>query len=370
MSKLNAFNAQGNFHPKLFYANEYELIPSIFEMTYSSDDSIDINALSIEEIQNIFRIDNPNDIWTTCFDSNESTSSTPSDDGENDEEVYRLGEWLKTSFCVNDSYFKRFWDISKNSIALYHNGDLEEAKRLVADIKGKLPKCKEKPKAAQVGLIAFDNGYYTINSKIKKTEINLDENYNDDFKQVYEDTLKFLESRDSGLVILRGTRGTGKTSLIRHLCSSFPAKYRIVTNAVASHLAEPEFMSFLLSNKDSIFILEDCEQILMSRTENTFGGAITNILNMSDGLMSDIFNIKFICTFNADISKIDSALLRKGRCYANYEFKPLDKDKVKHLSDKYNLGIKEYKDMTLAEIYNYESTDYDTSDKPKKKIGF
>ena len=64
---------------------------------------------------------------------------------------------------------------------------------------------------------------------------------------------------------------------------------------------------------------------------------------MSDGLMSDIFNIKFICTFNADISKIDSALLRKGRCYANYTFKALDKDKVKHLSDKYNLGIKETK---------------------------
>ena len=370
MSKLNAFNAQGNFHPKLFYVNEYELIPSVFEMTYSSDDSIDVNALSIEEIQNIFRIDNPNDIWTTCFDSTESTSSTPSDDDETDYEAYRMGEWLKTSFCVNDPYFKRFWDISKSSIALYHNGDLEEAKMLVADIKSKLPKCKEKPKAAQVGLIAYDNGYYTINSKIKKTEINLDENYNDDFKQVYEDTLKFLESRNSGLVIYNGIKGSGKTSLIRHLCSNFPAKYRIVTNAVASHLAEPEFMSFLMQNKDSIFILEDCEQILMSRTENSFGGAITNILNMSDGLMSDIFNIKFICTFNADISKIDSALLRKGRCYANYTFKALDKDKVKHLSDKYNLGIKEYKDMTLAEIYNYESTDYDTSDKPKKKIGF
>ena len=87
MSKLNAFNAQGNFHPKLFYVNEYELIPSIFEMSYSSDDSIDVNALSIEEIQNIFRIDNPNDnIWTTCFDSTESTSSTPSDD-ENDDSI-------------------------------------------------------------------------------------------------------------------------------------------------------------------------------------------------------------------------------------------------------------------------------------------
>lgn len=369
MSKLNAFNAQGNFHPKLFYVNEYGLIPSIFEMTYSSDNGIDVNALSIEEIRNIFRIDNPNDIWTTCFDSTESTSAVSPND-EEEEEVYRNGEWLKTSFCVNDPYFKRFWDISKSSIALYHNGDLEEAKRLVADIKSKLPKCKEKPKSAEVGLIAFDNGYYTIKSKIEKTKINIEENYNDDFIPVFEDTKKFLNSRSSGLIIYNGTRGTGKTSLIRHLCSEFPKKYRIVTNAIASRLAEPDFMSYLLDNKDSVFILEDCEQILMDRSENTFGGAISNILNMSDGLMSDIFNVKFICTFNMDISKIDSALLRKGRCYANYEFKPLNKDKVKHLSEKYNLGITEYKDMTLAEIYNYESTNYDISDKPKKKIGF
>lgn len=372
MSVLNSFNAQGNFHPKLFYANEYELIPSVYEISYSNEDSIDINQLTVETVQNIFKIDNKNDIWFTCFDSTESTSATSNVDEEEEEDgVYRMGEWLRTSFGINDKYNKMYWEISKNSIALYHcNPDFEYIKKLVSNIKSNLPKLQEKPKAAQVGLIAFDNGYYTINSKIKKTEINLDENYNDDFKQVYEDTLKFLESRDSGLVILRGTRGTGKTSLIRHLCSNFPAKYRIVTNAVASHLAEPEFMSFLLSNKDSIFILEDCEQILMSRSENTFGGAITNILNMSDGLMSDIFNIKFICTFNADIDKIDSALLRKGRCYANYEFKPLDKDKVRHLSEKYNLGITEYKDMTLAEIYNYESTDYDTSSKPRKKIGF
>ena len=367
---LDSFNAQGNFHPKLFYTNKYDLIPSVYEISYSSEDSIDINQLTVEQVQNIFKIDNKDDIWFTCFDSTESTSNVD-DKEDGDDEVYRMGEWLRTSFGINDTYNKMYWEISKNSIALYHcNSDFEYIKKLVFNIKDKLPKLQEKPKAAQGGLIAYDNGYYTINSKIKKTEINLDENYNDDFKQVYKDTLKFLESRDSGLVILRGTRGTGKTSLIRHLCSSFPAKYRIVTNAVASHLAEPEFMSFLLSNKDSIFILEDCEQILMSRTENTFGGAITNILNMSDGLMSDIFNIKFICTFNADIDKIDSALLRKGRCYANYEFKPLDKDKVKHLSEKYNLGITEYKDMTLAEIYNYESTDYDTSSKPRRKIGF
>lgn len=125
----------------------------------------------------------------------------------------------------------------------------------------------------------------------------------------------------------------------------------------------------MLDNKDSIFILEDCEQILMDRRENTFGGAITNILNMSDGLLSDIFNVKFICTFNADINCIDSALLRKGRCYANYEFKELSKEKTKVLLEKQGIYLDSYKPMTLAEIFNFEDKD-NSNNTVAKKIGF
>ena len=103
---------------------------------------------------------------------------------------------------------------------------------------------------------------------------------------------------------------------------------------------------------------------------NTFGGAIANILNMSDGLLSDIFNIKFICTFNADINKVDPALLRKGRCYANYEFKELSEDKVRKLNEKYKLDLSEIKAMTLADIYNANTSDKYSENKTHKKIGF
>lgn len=90
---------------------------------------------------------------------------------------------------------------------------------------------------------------------------------------------------------------------------------------------------------------------------------------MADGLLSDIVNIKFICTFNAPITKIDPALLRKGRCVAKYQFGPLKADKVRVLNEKYNLGHKKIKDMTLAEIYNPDKPDY-TEKTKEKKIGF
>jgi ATP-dependent 26S proteasome regulatory subunit len=132
-------------------------------------------------------------------------------------------------------------------------------------------------------------------------------------------------------------------------------------------MAEPEFIAFMMENKDSVFILEDCEQILMTREENRFGGAISNILNMSDGLMSDIFNIKFVCTFNTDIANIDEALLRPGRCFVNYEFKALNKEKATALMESLGHQVIKSKDMTLAEIYNYAETEVKET---KKKIGF
>lgn len=154
------------------------------------------------------------------------------------------------------------------------------------------------------------------------------------------------------------------------MCSNIPKDYVIVPNSVASRLGDPDFISYITSCKDYVFILEDCEQLLMDREDNPWNNAITTILNMADGLLSDIVNIKFICTFNAAVDKIDPALLRKGRCFAKYEFKELCEEKVEKLNDKYNLGIKDIKPMTLAEVYNTEKTDYSEENKSKKKIGF
>ena len=233
-----------------------------------------------------------------------------------------------------------------------------------------LPLSKYQPKSKEIDLVAYSQGeYYNITSEVNAIDVNIKENYNDDFLSVYDDIVNFINRRESGLILLRGDVGTGKTSLIKHLIVSTPKHYVFITNQIAEHLGSPEFVSFLLDNKDSIFILEDCEQILRKRTDaNFFSSGIANILNMSDGLLSDIFNIKFICTFNADMNMIDEALLRKGRCFANYEFKELNAEKSKKLLEKRGYKIDNPKPMTLAEIYNFDNKDY--SNKPKRKIGF
>ncbi|MDY5929571.1 MAG: AAA family ATPase [Candidatus Onthovivens sp.] len=254
--------------------------------------------------------------------------------------------------------------INPNKVSIYYSLDYKEFADSVLDT---FEYVKEEEEPANVRLVCYDNDYYTVVTKIEKTNINISENYNDDFLPVYNDLVKFVESNKSGIAILRGVVGSGKTSVIRNLITNHPAKYILITTTMAEHLAQPTFMTFMQNNKDSIFILEDCEQILVDRTSGNYSCAITNILNTADGLMSDIFNIKFICTFNADISKIDKALLRKGRCFVNYEFKELSEDKTKVLLNRQGIKLDSYKPMTLADIYNYTDTD---CTKQTNKIGF
>lgn len=287
--------------------------------------------------------------------------------GDEIDATYEKGHWH--SFDINIYDNDVFYLIDSGSVTILYQDD-KDPEELYKKLMSVLPLKEEKPKSREIDLVGFSQGeYYTITSEVNSVTTNIEENYNDDFLPVYKDIVDFLSRRESGIIIARGKMGTGKTSMIRHLITSFPAHYVFITNGIAEHLGSPEFTSFLLENKDSIFILEDCEQILRKRTDNNFfGSGIANILNMSDGLLSDIFNIKFICTFNADMTMIDEALLRKGRCFANYEFKELCAEKTQKLLHSRGFDIENPQPMTLAEIYNFSNTDY--SNKPKKRIGF
>lgn len=230
-----------------------------------------------------------------------------------------------------------------------------------------IPLKEETNKNAKVQLVTFQNYYDTIESEIKATTVDIKKNYNDDFLPIYDKLVDFIHQRESGLVLLSGLCGTGKTTLVKNLITHEPQDYLFITPSVASNMGNPNFVSFLMENKNSIFILEDCEQLLQERTTNTWSTSLANILNMTDGMLSDIFNIKFICTFNAPETTIDPALLREGRCFVNYKFDKLKADKVVILNKENNLGIpdNEICDMTLAELYNYQG-----KKETKKKIGF
>ena len=223
------------------------------------------------------------------------------------------------------------------------------------------------PKSPKCYMITHNgNSFNLINFPINETKFNLD-NYNDDFKPVVDHIETTLINSNKGIVLLHGEMGTGKTSYLRSLMNiKLNKKIIYVPPEMAEKLASPEFIPFLEDScKNSIILIEDAENVLHTR-ESGRNQSVANILNVSDGILGDILNIQFVCTFNSTLQLIDPALRRPGRLIAEYEFKKLTVEKTASLIKKlYNIEYIEGKELTLAEIYNYNSIIYATKEKEK-----
>jgi len=233
----------------------------------------------------------------------------------------------------------------------------------------KMLKAHEKEKDYEINIISLSGQQLDLKTlAIKPTHLDINLYYNDDFKII--DALireRLTKENDKGIVLLHGLPGTGKTTYLRYLIGNLKKKVMFVSPSVAGNLMNPEFMNLLLDNPNAVLVIEDAENIIMDR-KYSIHSSVSNLLNISDGLLSDCLNVQIICTFNSNIGLVDNALLRKGRLIARYEFEKLSIEKATALSN--HLGLKNVvkSPMTLAEITNPE----DNYQEPTKTnvIGF
>lgn len=247
-------------------------------------------------------------------------------------------------------------DRRSDYLEIYYVDDNNELKELIQDIWRYAYEEIEVPKANLFAIKQTTEGFQLTPQIIQEVNVDIDSNYNDDFKQADKVISEFISNdEDHGIVILNGAMGTGKTTYIRHLINTNKNnKFILGTKNIAEQIAEPSFIEFLSRNQNSILILEDCENIVRKRSMNE-GSAVTNLLNVGDGLLSDSLKIKIIITFNTDLRNIDSALQRKGRLRYQYTFENLSKEKSKKLLEKTgheDVTVKQ--PMSLADIYNYD----------------
>lgn len=200
---------------------------------------------------------------------------------------------------------------------------------------------------------------------VDEYDVDFDINYNKDFP--HKRLTEIIKSKKSELVLAYGHPGCGKTVWIRKIIKDNPdLKFYWLDSSMFRMINSTEFMEFLLDCTNGVFILEDCEAILKDRN-TSYNDLITPILNITDGMLGDSLHLKFICTFNTDLSNVDEALLRKGRLSLKYEFKPLAKDRVQKLFDKLGINAIADKDMPLCDVYGYE---VENGQEKKRKIGF
>jgi SpoVK/Ycf46/Vps4 family AAA+-type ATPase len=230
---------------------------------------------------------------------------------------------------------------------------------------------KEK-KRANIQLVKSEMGHLdTEEYDLPVPDMDLELNYGSEFKKIHDIIIKRLnKTNDKGIILLHGDPGTGKTSYLKYLTKYVQDKdILFIPPSMAEMLSEPSIIPFLMEKKNSILIIEDAERVISDREGNGSPAGVSNILNLTDGILGDCLNIQVIATFNMKRERIDQALLRKGRLIAEHKFERLPVDETNKLLDHLGKNHKSTEPMSLADIYNVDSDEVRIT-KEKKSIGF
>jgi hypothetical protein len=135
--------------------------------------------------------------------------------------------------------------------------------------------------------------------------------------------------------------------------------YVPATSAVV--LTSPEFASFWIrqnrrhESKRKIVIFEDAEDLLLQRDQES-RGKVSNLLNATDGFLSDQLRIQIIATVNCPLNQLDPAVIRPGRLVGYREFRRLTRKEAETLAAAKGLRLRDAHDYSLAEIYRVGAT--------------
>jgi hypothetical protein len=213
----------------------------------------------------------------------------------------------------------------------------------------------------------YEDSYSDLNVKIVSFSIgmggNLDKmvfNKNqDDFKKLSKLYYPFLDidemfkqyliSNDS-LLLLAGGPGTGKTKIVDMLLKFAIDNHNLLDfdenddeeSINVAYVKNPQilatdtFWNTLTKSAFNFVILDDMDHILTDRNISNESQSdsirlsfISNFLSYTDGIFEN--NTKFIITTNQSVNNIDSAILRKGRCFDVLSFRQLKHSEAKNI---------------------------------------
>ncbi len=276
------------------------------------------------------------------------------------EHKWERGNYIKNEEHKSDgTVFKTTLIHLECGVTIFHGGkrvflysDPQIEDETISDIKERFISIEqEKSKSRNIGIIVSRGAGLDVQTfEYSLPEHSIIEYLDPQTKQFHRDVTEQLDTKDgSGLYLMYGKPGTGKTSFIKDVLSKTNKQALFISPFFTESLTSPDLISLLMNYPDSILVIEDAETVLMERKADN-SSAVSNLLNLTDGFLADFLNLKIICTFNTDLNNIDEALLREGRMKGMHEFTKIQPERAQKIADVLGSDINPSSPMTLAEI--------------------
>lgn len=200
--------------------------------------------------------------------------------------------------------------------------------------------------------------------------------YGAEFADWARQYLRTLRKKHCGLSIFRSPPGTGKTSFLRYLIHRLKRSHAFYYRPVSHYgmLSDPGMTEFWIEENmartgiKKVIILEDAEPLLLERSGDNWRH-LSNLLNVSDGLLGEFLRVHVLCTMNADVAQLDPAVVRSGRLVASRAFGRLHADDARKLAAAKGLRLAAQDDYSLAEIYHGARVN-GSAIAPARRVGF
>lgn len=202
-------------------------------------------------------------------------------------------------------------------------GGIPPALSRIADLLASVRKTRSEERAEVAMLQATPRGWVcqavgSVASILERS------NYEDAVVQAFDAIVEeYRKPEPAGrLVLVEGPPGTGKTRFVRGLMGACGLPVLLLPAKDIGMLEQASALSSLRqwvveariveSRRGALVVVEDADSLLVPRQSDNIS-ALSALLNMSDGILGDVANLRIVVTTNAKKGEVDSAILREGR---------------------------------------------------------
>lgn len=255
------------------------------------------------------------------------------------EDDYLINE--KNLVQINQNIYCSFVIIDKNSnnslvndVIFYYRNQSDESE--IETIISKISECVidyEEDTFNKFNTISISPNSFELDPFYLETdEIQIQGRYNKEVIKSVEKLQKKIKKTNRGLSIICGQRGVGKTLLTQYLCSKIDRlTIFIPNNMVDLTINNPEFKAFLKKFEKLLIVIDDCE-FLTNNQLLKINQFTNNILQLTEGFLSNFFNIQIILLFNSTTDEIDENLLQSNSLLDTIEIDKLETKVANQLS--------------------------------------